>query len=136
MDKRIPRGIRNNNPLNIRVGSSWRGEVDSPTDKDFEQFISMRWGLRAGFVLLRRYINRYGLRTIRDIVSRWAPASENNTRAYINAVCSLTGRTELEELAFEDVNTMCNLVWAMAKVETGYALDFTDIVEAYKMAEV
>lgn len=136
MNRKIPRGIRNNNPLNIRIGCSWQGEVDSPTDSEFEQFISMKWGLRAGFVLLRRYINRYGLRTIRDIISRWAPASENNTDAYISKVCSLVGRTEMEELAFEDSTTMCNLVSAMAKVETGYSLDFNDIVAAYYMAEV
>lgn len=133
MEAKIPRGIRNNNPLNIRIGNTWQGEVSHPTDTEFEQFISMKWGLRAGFVLLRRYIERYGLRTIRDIISRWAPASENNTRAYINAVCHWTGMTELQELAFEDANSMCNLVWAMARVETGYSLDFSEIVDAYDM---
>lgn len=133
MDAKIPRGIRNNNPLNIRIGNTWQGEVSHPTDTEFEQFISMKWGLRAAFVLLRRYIERYGLRTIRDIISRWAPASENNTRAYINAVCHWTGMTELQELAFKDANTMCNLVWAMARVETGYSLDFSEIVDAYDM---
>lgn len=133
MDTKIPRGIRNNNPLNIRIGNSWFGEVENPTDKEFEQFVSMKYGLRAAFVLLRRYIKRYGLRTIRDIISRWAPASENNTRAYINDVCRWTDISELEELAFEDKTTMCYLVWAMARFETGYSIDYSDIFDAYDM---
>ena len=68
------RGVRNNNPLNIRIGNAWLGEVKNPTDKEFEQFESLLYGLRAAFVLIRRYIRRYGLCTIRQIVTRWAPA--------------------------------------------------------------
>ena len=41
---KIPRGIRNNNPLNIRVGNNWKGEVSQPTDHTFEQFTEMKWG--------------------------------------------------------------------------------------------
>ena len=73
--KPIPRGIRNNNPLNIRIGNVWLGEVPNPTDHEFEQLVSMFYGLRAGFILLRRYIRRYHLTTVPDIISRWAPGS-------------------------------------------------------------
>ena len=133
MDRTIPRGIRNNNPLNIRIGNSWKGEVEHPTDTEFEQFTDMIWGLRAGFVLLRRYIEHYGLRTIRDIISRWAPATENNTRRYIEQVCDWTDIAEDKLLDFNDSGDMTMLVWAMARVETGYSLDYQKILVAYSL---
>lgn len=133
MDTKIPRGIRNNNPLNIRIGNRWQGEVENPTDTEFEQFRDMIWGLRAGFVLLRRYIERYRLNTIRDIISRWAPSTENNTRRYIEQVCDWTDIPEDKPLNFNNSDEMCLLVWAMARVETGYSLDYQQIIIAYSM---
>ena len=82
----IPRGIRNNNPLNIRIGNQWLGERANPNDPAFEQFVAMEYGIRAGFVLLRRYIRHYKRTTIAAIIEAWAPASENNTQRYIDMV--------------------------------------------------
>ena len=89
----IPRGIRNNNPLNIRrTGDKWRGMAEVQTDRAFVQFKSLEYGWRAAFCLLTKtYFARYHLQTIRAIISRWAPESENNTRAYIQNVSRLTG---------------------------------------------
>ena len=64
----IPRGIRNNNPLNIRIGNQWLGERANPNDPAFEQFVAMEYGIRAGFVLLRRYIRHYKRTTVAAIV--------------------------------------------------------------------
>ena len=88
-----PRGIRNNNPLNIRRSKDqWKGMAEAQTDGAFVQFKSMEWGWRAAFYLLTRtYYHKYRLYTIRGIVSKWAPASENNTEAYIQNVSKLTG---------------------------------------------
>ena len=89
-----PRGIRNNNPLNIRrtAKSQWRGMAEVQSDRDFVRFKSMAWGWRAAFrLLIRTYYHKYRLCTIRSIISRWAPPSENNTRAYIQHVSSLAG---------------------------------------------
>ena len=60
MEKKLPRGIRNNNPLNIRKGNNWKGEVSSSTDGEFEQFVSMQMGIRAGFKILKNYMTGYG----------------------------------------------------------------------------
>jgi hypothetical protein len=61
-------------------------------DRSFCQFESMEYGWRAAFYLLTRtYYHKYRLYTIRSIVSKWAPASENNTSAYIDNVSRLTG---------------------------------------------
>lgn len=132
--KQLPRGLRNKNPLNIRIGNVWLGEVREPTDKEFEQFMTMGYGCRAAFILFRRYIRRYGLNTIGQLVSRWAPSNENNTRAYINAVCSYMKCSEDTILMYEDMPQMIRLFNAMCKVENGTTLDENVIISGYKMA--
>ena len=89
----IPRGIRNNNPLNIRRSKDkWKGMKALQSDAQFVQFESLEWGWRAAFYLLTRtYYHKYRLYTIRAIVTKWAPAIENNTKAYIANVSRLTG---------------------------------------------
>lgn len=132
--KIIPRGIRNNNPLNIRIGNTWLGEVQQPTDPDFEQFVNMTAGVRAGFVLMRRYINHYRRRTIPQIISAWAPANENNTQRYIDYVCSSTGIAPDTAVRFEDKDTMIKIVSAMIHMECGQSVDRSVIVRAYEIA--
>lgn len=130
----IPRGIRNNNPLNIRIGNVWLGEVKESTDNEFEQFISMFYGLRAGFILLRRYINRYHLTTIRLIISRWAPATENNIVKYVDTVCRLSGMQPDTQLTYTSEEQMVSLVDAMIFVECGQHIDRATILKAYRGA--
>lgn len=131
--KEIPRGIRNNNPLNIRIGNTWLGEVQFPTDNDFEQFVTMEYGLRAAFVILRRYIRRYGKNTIRKIISTWSPASENNTEAYIRTVSKLMSLSDDTPITYEARCTMMSLVAAMAYVECGCEIEMEKIAKAYDM---
>lgn len=130
----IPRGIRNNNPLNIRVGNVWLGEVKNPTDPHFEQFNSMEYGLRAGFVLLRRYIRHYKRLTIEDIISSWAPSNENNTRAYIDTVVKVSGIPRKEILHYSNKDAMCKLVDAMCYVENGTHVSMEKISKGYDLA--
>lgn len=127
----VPRGIRNNNPLNIRIGNKWKGEVECPTDRDFEQFTCMHYGLRAGFILLRRYIERYHLCTVKEILSRWAPTTENNTESYVSFVCKRSGIGALDTLSFDDENKMVALVEAMCVFENGQSVSLDDIWRAY-----
>lgn len=83
-----PRGIRNNNPGNIRLGTAnWQGMRTDQTDPEFVQFISPEWGIRAINKILDSY-QRRGIVTVQDIISSWAPPSENDTQAYIDAVAS------------------------------------------------
>lgn len=135
-NKRLPRGIRNNNPLNIRVGNAWQGEVEKPTDMQFEQFKEMRWGCRAAFKLLKRYIERYGCNTVEKIIRRWAPSSENDTERYINVVCNRMGIKRDELIKFNYQYTMCILMQAMAYVENGQNIKFEDILDGYNLAQV
>ena len=130
----IPRGIRNNNPLNIRIGNTWLGERANPTDPAFEEFVAMEYGVRAAFIILRRYIRRYHKDTIASIVSTWAPANENNTQRYIDQVSAQLALDPTESIKYEDKETMCKLVAAMAKVECGQSIPEIAIMKGYDMA--
>lgn len=89
----LPRGIRNNNPLNIRRGKDqWKGLRAQQQDAAFCQFETLEYGWRAAFHLLTRtYYHKYRLYTIRKIIGKWAPPGENQTEAYIRNVSRLTG---------------------------------------------
>lgn len=128
-----PRGIRNNNPLNIRKGDAWLGMVDNPTDPEFVQFVEMVYGVRAAFIILHRYFTIYGLDTVEKIISRWAPSSENNTKSYIRAVCQRTGFGPNEILSFYYGPDMIDLVDTMIGVECGCHIERSIIRQAYFM---
>lgn len=134
MAKFIPRGIRNNNPLNIRIGNTWLGEVSDPTDPEFEQFCSMVYGVRAGFVLLRRYIRHYHRTTIPQVIAAWAPKSENDTTKYIDTVCQLSKISPDTTLDFYKKEQMISLVDAMIFVECGQHIDAKILRDGYRFA--
>ena len=67
----MARGIRNNNPGNIRHGSSkWQGMSATQTDSEYIQFDDPVYGIRAIVKLLRNYQSRHGLNTIEEIITR------------------------------------------------------------------
>lgn len=74
--------MKRNNPLNIRHNpkNDWLGQTDN--QNGFCVFLSKYYGMRAAIILLRNYINQ-GHETIREIITRWAPPSENPTERYI-----------------------------------------------------
>ena len=75
MTTKQPRGIRNNNPGNIRRnGDPWQGLAKDQTDREFFTFQSAVYGIRALARLLITYQDKYGLCTIEGIITRWAPA--------------------------------------------------------------
>lgn len=133
-----PRGIRNNNPLNIRRGCNWSGLAPAQNDPQFCQFVSMQYGLRAAIKLLRNYITGYGgkrraCRNLNDIIHRWAPESENQTESYIRQVAVATGLHPFESIDPHDRKTIVRLVAAMAKVECGQDIDKNLIASAYDL---
>lgn len=112
-----PRGLRNNNPGNIRHGEKWQGMAVNQTDPEFVQFESLTWGIRALVVLLQTYRRKHRLTTVRGIITRWAPPSENDTEAYIRAVCDGWVRPD-EELP-DERNTYLFLAQRIARHENG-----------------
>ena len=134
--KVLPRGIRNNNPLNIRIGNTWLGELNPANcdDPQFEQFSSIIYGLRAAFCILRRYIRHYHRNSISQIITSWAPNNENDTRKYISFVCRKMQCSDDRIILFEDKLTMCALVQAMAQMECGVVIPLADIEKGYDLA--
>lgn len=131
---KLPRGIRNNNPLNIRKsGIAWQGKVTAGTDPDFEQFTHLKYGLRAAIVNIRTYIRRDHLDTIRQIVTRWAPPSENNTEAYVNKVSELSGIAVSQRIVYNDKSSILRIVRAMAQVECGQSLEYFLCEQAWSL---
>lgn len=122
------RGIRNNNPLNIRRGIKWKGLDAIQDDPVFCQFRTATMGFRAAFICMRTYYNKHNCRTITDIIHRWAPPSENATNNYVGWVCVQTGLQPNEKLP---PVSSSNSIWikialAMAFVENGKLPDGYD----------
>ena len=133
--KRGSRGLRNDNPLNIRHGKSqWVGMREKQTDKQFVQFTARVYGYRAAFVLLRGYIGK-GKDTIGKIIAKRAPSSDgNNTQSYINYVSKTTGINASHALKWEDKNDLVEIVRSMAHMESGIIESKELIEEAYDLA--
>ena len=141
------RGIRNNNPLNIRHSSNrWQGMTEKQTDPSFVQFRSMAYGYRAACKVLQTYYQRFRTEgkpfTVRTIISRWAPPEDNNdTESYIRSVL-LIGGLGGQEILFPPDNPLGyerleRLLIAMTCVESGIGTNRVDskmILEGYRMA--
>lgn len=129
----LPRGLRNRNPLNIRIGNVWLGEEPNPTDPSFEQFVAMEYGVRAAFVLLRRYIRHYQRTTIRAVIQAWAPANENNLEAYVATVAKHSGIDPDDTLDYGNEEQMVALFQGMCLVENGRTLDEKIVRKGYDL---
>jgi len=113
----MTRGLRNNNPGNLRKSNdAWQGLSPTQTDDDFFQFVNPTWGIRALGKVLQTYMTRYGLHTVASIVTRWAPPNENDTLAYIDSVASLMGVDANQSLSDEDLPALTK---AIIKHENG-----------------
>lgn len=117
---KIARGERNNNPGNIRHGSKWQGLSIEQTDKDFCQFISPEYGIRAIYKLLQTYQKKYGLNTIKTIINRYAPPNENNTAGYINRASKEIGIEADNSINTQLKNVTIPLAVAIVNIELGY----------------
>lgn len=129
----MSRGLRNGNPGNIRHSvSRFRGEVRPSTDPAFKQFEEPAWGYRAIFVILRTYVRRHGLRTMREVIHRWAPPSENHTEAYVRGVTARSGLAPDAVIDPEDRGMMLALAAAISEIENGKPANLTDLVEGWE----
>ena len=110
--KNAARGVRNNNPGNIkRTGDNWLGLRSVQSDPVFFQFDEPVYGIRALGKLLLNYESRYGLSTLRGIISRFAPSSENHTESYLRFVSDQLGIGPDEAFSIEyRLNDLVNAI--------------------------
>ena len=115
------RGLRNNNPGNLRVtADKWEGMTGD--DGAFVTFKSVEYGARAMLKLIINYKKKYGLDTLSKIIHRYAPINENNTSAYIDSVVKATNINVNQVLDFNSQDTLVKIAQAMCHVETGTQL--------------
>lgn len=138
------RGIRNNNPGNIRINyaNNWKGMCDVQSDISFVQFTEMKYGLRALMKLLINY-QKKGYCTVIDIISHYAPSSENDTNSYINFVSKFfesQGQICFPDhplnFTFSEIGIPVGLsliVRAICLIESGYEPSFEELNEAYNL---
>lgn len=143
---KMNRGLRNNNPLNIRRSADrWRGARAEQTDPSFVQFESMAYGYRAAWKVLESYWKHFHQTrqffTVEGIIRRWAPAKENDTESYIRAVLQLTALGGKERLPrpFQGymLEKLARLLAAMTVVECGTPyneVNWDAIWEGYDLA--
>lgn len=122
-----PRGLRNNNPLNIRKSTDkWLGLNPTQRDTAFFQFVNLTYGYRAAGKLLQNYQRLHELYNLNGLIARWAPAKENNTKAYVARVARelstqagrmIDGETHLDLL--NDKVLLRKTIIAMHIVENG-----------------
>lgn len=123
----MPRGIRNNNPLNIRRSTDkWLGLSPTQRDAAFFQFVNLTYGYRAAGKLLQNYQRLHRLYALNGLIERWAPAKENNTKAYVARVARelstqagrmIDGDTHLDLI--NDKELLRKTIIAMHIVENG-----------------
>nr|WP_257214420.1 virion protein [Vibrio coralliilyticus] len=120
--KSLPRGVRNNNPLNIRESENdrtqWNGESPLDLDKSFEEFTHPVYGFRAGARVLRSYY-RQGYKTLSQMIHRFAPPNENDTSLYVKHVSQWTGIGENQIVDVTDQEQLAKLLHAMSRKEVG-----------------
>lgn len=105
---------RFNNPANLRYAAGY--ETASTRNGKFAVFPSLDEGVLAAAKQLQIYGTK-GINNIHDIISKWAPSNENNTKAYIGHVVNATGRSEFEKLNLNDTRTLAKLITAMSVKE-------------------
>ena len=130
----MSRGLRNNNPGNIRRSKvRYKGEVCPSRDPDFKEFSTMAYGYRAVFVLLDTYRSRYGLTTIRQMLNRYAPPTENFTEGYVRFVADYSGVMPDEIIDTRSEKDMIPIVAAMSKIENGVAANIADVERGWAL---
>ena len=112
--------MKQNNPFNIRTNSAnkWVGKLPNNTEP-FEKFDTMEHGIRAGLKLLQNYYTLHGLNTVEGIISKFAPAFENNTDLYIKTICTHTGFKRKQVLDLTKEATLLKLAEWIIFVEQG-----------------
>ena len=121
MNLRPPRGIRNNNPGNIRHGQNQQGLNPDGRNIDpaFCVFKSPVFGIRALAKVLMNYKKIHGLNTVRQIVSRYATPNANQTTAYVQSVAKQLGVYPDTVIDIEERGVLTVFIKAVIRMENG-----------------
>ena len=115
----LVRGLRDNNPLNIKpAGFSYQNQI-GVDDIGEGIFTDTIYGLRAAALDLYTAYYVHGRKTLTDIISVFAPASDgNDVNAYINYVSDQTGIDPNADIGMNG-DVLFKVMRAMANMELG-----------------
>ena len=119
-DGAVPRGLRNNNPLNLTPlpgKGSWAGQVG--TDGDFAKFSTMQAGLAAADRNLLAKGTLHGLTTLNGIIADPRNGWDPGNQAYVTTVSKDMGIDPNTPLPITDPAFRQRLLASMEKVEVG-----------------
>lgn len=134
MSQQAVRGIRNNNPLNIRVGNDWQGEAFISRDAEFETFSHHKYGFRAGAKVLRNYQSIHGLNTVREMIYRFAPKNENDSDNYARFVAKGIGVGLDEPINLSSDDLLAKMLHTMSIMEVGRYYSVADAMQGVQLA--
>jgi hypothetical protein len=125
----MTRGMKCLNPCNLKLSPSfqWEGEIRPTVDPEgvLCTFENILYGIRAATKLLLNYNKLYGINTIRQVITRFAPQDPNGdnnpTNAYIANVVSWVGIGPDSTIDFTNDDLIEDLVGAIARQEQGYS---------------
>jgi hypothetical protein len=125
----MPLSLRNKNVGNLRVSTPpWNGTVGE--SGGFAVFDEMENGVRALCKQLMTYQDRYGITTVRQAISRWAPSNENHTDSYIAFVCSVLDCQPDDEFDFHNRDFLFWMVTAIGEEEAGHDAFLQNVTDA------
>lgn len=121
------------NPLNLRYAArnNWVGQV-APRN-GFCQFRATVYGVRAALITICRSYRRRGIKSVRQLITTFAPPSENRTEVYIDYICGATGVSPDDDFLRGGLYV---LISAMCRIETGYRLSPEEYAEALKLSKL
>jgi hypothetical protein len=132
------RGIRNNNPGNVKHGSKWKGLRVRQTDPVFCQFSDVKWGIRVIAYLIRKYQYQYGIDNILGFCERWAPESDDNpTGVYAIYLSNKLGVSPRKKIVFCEWPNILSLIEGIIFFENGvqpYSMD--ELKEGIRLAGI
>ncbi len=128
----MSRGLKNNNPGNIR-NSAMKHHGEISTDAAFKQLKNMVYGYRAMFMLLYTYQKRHRLNTLREMIARYAPPVENHTDKYVETVSAWAGVNPDSNITAICREVMVPVVAAMSRVENGVQAVAADVNAGWEL---
>lgn len=136
IDEILTRGMRNCNPMNIVGGpNQWQGMAKGQTDKQFVQFVSVTYGLRAAIILLTKYHRDYNLKTVPEIVHRWAPDGGEAEKNYITHVRNTLFKSDINQTRADLFKLMQAMCWFESRYNLSQLMFSTAIKECPKSVQ-
>lgn len=125
--------LKINNPGNIRISPTiYIGEIVPSANKSFKEFQSMQFGYRQMFVCINSYITKHKIDLLEDIIYRWQPPVENDSKIYVQFVCDKSGFNRQTKFIKSDIK-MIDLVYQMSWIENGVKPSMRDVELGYNI---